>query len=58
MPVCYERGGVVVFGSRGAGGRQQWRQGQEIAAAGGAGGDEGEDFGEEALLHCCVLETH
>jgi hypothetical protein len=28
---------------------------EEVAAAAGAGGDEGEDLGYEALLDCCVL---
>jgi len=53
-----EGGGVVVRGG-GAGVRrgEERREGEEVAAAGWAGGDEGEDLGDEALLDCCVLYT-
>lgn len=53
MAVGYERGGVGGGGGRGGG--EEGRKGEEVAAAGWAGGDEGEDFGDEALLDCCVL---
>lgn len=37
-----------------AGGEEGWER-EEVAATLGSGGDEGEDFGDEALLDCCVL---
>lgn len=55
MPVGNERGRIVVRRICCAGGREEGWQREEVAGGGWAGGDEGEDFGEETLLDCCVL---
>lgn len=59
VPVRHERGDVVLLlvagrvgGSRGG---EQGRQREEVAGAGWPVGDEGEDFGYEALLDAGVL---
>jgi len=42
-------------GMRGRGGGEEGWEGQKVAAAGRAGGDEVEDFRDEALLDGCFL---
>ncbi len=62
MPIGYE-GGHIVGWRFGAGGRRGGRplgreegwEGEEVAGARGAVRDEGEDFGDEALLDACFL---
>ena len=49
-----ERGRVVRLGLRRRGREEGWER-EEVAAAAGPRGDEGEDFGDQALLDCCVL---
>ena len=46
MPVGDERGRVVGLGGLWGGGREEGWEREEVAAAAGAGGDEGEDFGD------------
>lgn len=59
VPVRHERGDVVVLlvAGRvgGSGGGEEGRQREEVAGAGWSVGDEGEDFGYEALLYARVL---
>lgn len=59
VPVGDERGSVVVLltglGVVAGGGCEEWWEREEVAGAGGACGDEGEDFGEESLLDRGVL---
>lgn len=42
------------MGVAAGGGEERWER-QKVATAGWAGGYEGEDFGDEALLDGCVL---
>lgn len=58
VAVRYEGRDVVVWFRgrvRGARGGEEGREREEVAGAGGAVGDEGEDFGDEALLDGGVL---
>lgn len=55
VAVCYEGGRIVGFGDLRGGGSEKRRERQEVAAAAWAGGDEGEDLGDEALLDGGVL---
>jgi len=54
VAVSDERGRIVGLGLW-CRGREKRRERQEVAAATGSGRDEGEDFGYQALLDCCVL---
>jgi hypothetical protein len=59
VPVRNQRGDVVVLlvarGVGGPRGGEEGREGEEVAGAGWPVGDEGEDFGNEALLYAGVL---
>lgn len=59
VPVRHQRGDVVVLlvtrRVGGSGGGEEGREGEEVAGPGWAVGDEGEDFGYEALLYAGVL---
>lgn len=54
MPVGHEGGGVGARLCTCVGGKERWER-EEVAGCVGTGGDEGEDFGDEALLDGCVL---
>lgn len=62
MPVGHERGDVVLLlvAGRvgGSGGGEEGREREEVAGAGWAVGDEGEDLGYEALLYARVLDEY
>ena len=58
MPVCDERGDIVVFAARhgrGRGAGQERRKRKEVAGSSGAVGYQGEDLGYQALLDGCFL---
>ena len=54
VAVCDEGRRVVGLGLRRRGREEGWER-EEVAAAAGSRGDKGEDFGDQALLDCCVL---